>query len=48
MGKLDLKTTLGYIAAQLIGAVAGSLPLLLWGTMGDSSAFGATLQQDCQ
>ena len=43
MGKLDLKTTLGYIAAQLIGAVLGALPLLLWGNMGESVAFGATL-----
>jgi aquaporin Z len=43
MGKLDLPTTLGYIAAQLIGAIMGSLPLLLWGTMGKSVAFGATL-----
>jgi aquaporin Z len=43
MGKLDLQTTLGYIGAQLIGAVLGSLPLLLWGAMGSSVAFGATL-----
>ena len=43
MGKLDLRTTLGYIVAQLIGAVVGSLPLLLWGAMGKSVAFGATL-----
>jgi aquaporin Z len=43
MGKLDLQTTLGYIGAQLIGAVVGSLPLLLWGAMGKSVAFGATL-----
>ena len=43
MGKLDLRTTLGYIMAQLIGAVVGSLPLLVWGSMGDSVAFGATL-----
>jgi aquaporin Z len=43
MGKLDLPTTLGYIGAQLIGAVIGSLPLLLWGAMGKSVAFGATL-----
>jgi aquaporin Z len=43
MGKLDLPTTLGYIVAQLIGAVLGSLPLLLWGAMGKSVAFGATL-----
>jgi aquaporin Z len=43
MGKLDLQTTLGYIGAQLIGAVLGSWPLLLWGGMGKSVAFGATL-----
>jgi aquaporin Z len=43
IGKLDLKTTLGYIGAQLIGAVLGSLPLLLWGEMGRSVAYGATL-----
>jgi aquaporin Z len=43
MGKLDLSTTLGYVGAQLIGAVVGSLPLLLWGEMGRSVAFGATL-----
>jgi aquaporin Z len=43
MGKLDLRTTLGYVAAQLIGAVVGSLPLLLWGAMGRSVAFGATV-----
>jgi aquaporin Z len=43
MGKIDLQTTLGYIGGQLIGAVAGSLPLLFWGAMGKSVAFGATL-----
>jgi aquaporin Z len=43
MGKLDLRTTLGFIVAQLIGAVVGSLPLLMWGAMGKSVAFGATL-----
>ena len=43
MGKLDLPTTLGYIGAQLTGAVVGSLPLLLWGAMGRSVAFGATV-----
>jgi aquaporin Z len=43
MGKLDLPTSLGYVGAQLIGAVVGSLPLLLWGAMGESVAFGATL-----
>jgi aquaporin Z len=43
MGKLDLQTTLGYIGAQLIGAVVGSLPLLFWREMGKGVAFGATL-----
>ena len=43
MGKLDVPTTLGYIVAQLTGAAMGSLPLLLWGAMGKSVAFGATL-----
>jgi aquaporin Z len=43
MGKLDGLTTLGYIVAQLIGAVIGSLPLLMWGAMGKSVDFGATL-----
>jgi aquaporin Z len=43
MGKLDLRTTVGYILAQLVGAVAGSLPLLFWGAMGKSVNFGATV-----
>jgi aquaporin Z len=43
MGKLDLETTAGYVVAQLTGAVVGSLPLLLWGEMGRSVAFGATV-----
>ena len=43
MGKLDLRTTLVYIAAQLTGAVLGSVPLLLWGAMGKSVDFGATV-----
>jgi len=43
MGKLDLRTTLVYVGAQLVGAVVGSLPLLFWGSMGKSVAFGATL-----
>jgi aquaporin Z len=43
MGKLDLRTTLGYIMAQLSGAILGALPLLAWGSMGRSVAFGATL-----
>jgi len=42
-GKIDSRTTLGYIIAQLIGATLGSVPLLFWGSMGQSIAFGATL-----
>lgn len=43
MGKLRLRHALGYLAAQLTGAIAGSVPLLLWGAMGMSVNFGATL-----
>ncbi len=43
MGKLDLRTTLGYVVAQLMGAVLGCLPLLAWGPMGESVIFGATV-----
>jgi len=42
MGKLDLRTTVWYVIAQLLGAILGSLPLLAWGAMGRSVAFGAT------
>jgi aquaporin Z len=43
MGKLELTTTLGYVGAQMAGAAVGALPLLAWGVMGHSVAFGATL-----
>jgi aquaporin Z len=43
MGKLDLRTTLGYVVSQLSGAILGALPLVAWGSMGRSVAFGATL-----
>jgi aquaporin Z len=43
LGKLDGRTSLGYVAAQIAGAAAGCLPLLAWGGMGRSVAFGATL-----
>jgi aquaporin Z len=33
----------GYVAAQLAGGVVGALPLLLWGAMGASVDFGATV-----
>jgi aquaporin Z len=41
--KLDLRTATGYIVAQMLGACLGALPLLAWGSMGRSVAFGATL-----
>ncbi len=43
MGKLNLRTTLAYIIVQLAGAFIGCLPLMIWGSMGRSVAFGATL-----
>jgi aquaporin Z len=43
MQKLDVRTALGYVCAQLVGAALGSLPLLAWGAMGRSVAFGATV-----
>lgn len=42
-GKLDARTAVGYILAQLAGGCVGALPLLAWGAMGRSVAFGATL-----
>jgi aquaporin Z len=41
--KLDTRTALVYALAQLVGAGLGCLPLLAWGSMGRSVAFGATL-----
>jgi aquaporin Z len=41
--KLDTRTALGYVVAQLIGASVGCVPLLAWGLMGRSVAFGATI-----
>jgi aquaporin Z len=43
MQKLDARTALGYMCAQLAGAALGSLPLLAWGAMGRSVDFGATV-----
>jgi aquaporin Z len=42
-GKIDLKTSLGYIFAQLTGAIVGCLPLLMWGTIGQSIYYGGTM-----
>jgi aquaporin Z len=35
--------TLGYMIAQLAGSVIGACPLLLWGRMGSSVLYGATI-----
>jgi aquaporin Z len=44
--KLDTRAAAGYIVAQLIGAWLGCLPLLAWGAMGRSVAYGATIPGD--
>ena len=43
MRKIDARTAIGYLVAQLTGAILGTFPLLAWGSMGRSVAFGATL-----
>jgi aquaporin Z len=43
MGKLRTRHAVGYVISQLMGAVIGALPLLAWGEMGRSVAYGATL-----
>lgn len=43
MHKLDARTAAVYVAGQMAGAVAGSLPLLGWGAWGKSVDYGATL-----
>jgi aquaporin Z len=41
--KIDSRTAIVYVLAQLTGAIIGTLPLLVWGQLGNSVAFGATL-----
>jgi aquaporin Z len=41
--KIEGRLTITYILAQLIGAVVGCLPLLIWGQMGKSIEFGVTV-----
>lgn len=41
-GKLCGRDAAGYMAAQFIGAILGSLPLLAWGAMGRSVEWGTT------
>jgi len=43
MGKLKLRPAFGYVVAQLGGATLGCVPLLLWGKMGASISYGASL-----
>lgn len=42
-GKMSRLQALGYIIAQLAGAIAGALPLIVFGQMGASVHFGATI-----
>ena len=41
--KIDTRVALGYVLAQLVGGILGSVPLLVWGPMGRSVLFGATV-----
>lgn len=41
--KIDALHAVGYMIAQVAGAIVGAVPLLLWGDMGRSVAYGATL-----
>src|SRR5262245_50084168 len=41
--KIHTRVAAGYVLAQLLGGILGALPLLAWGEMGRSVAFGATL-----
>ncbi len=43
MGKMRWRHALGYVVAQLAGAVLGALPLVVWGALGRSVQFGATV-----
>ena len=43
MGKFKPRVAFGYVVAQLTGALLGCVPLLLWGQMGRSIDFGASL-----
>jgi aquaporin Z len=41
-GKMKTGVMIGYIISQMIGAILGCLPLLLWGKQGSSIQFGIT------
>lgn len=41
-GKIKTAVALGYIISQLLGGIAGAVPLLLWGKLGKGIFYGAT------
>jgi aquaporin Z len=41
-GKMNTVTMIGYIISQMVGAILGCLPLLLWGQQGRSIQYGIT------
>lgn len=43
VGRLTGRSAIGYVVAQFVGAVIGSVPLLLWGPMGRSLSYGVTV-----
>ncbi len=43
MGNFKAQHVAGYIVSQLVGALIGAAALLVWGAMGRSVAFGATV-----
>ncbi|MDT3403119.1 MIP/aquaporin family protein [Mucilaginibacter terrae] len=45
-GKMKDHALVGYIISQLLGAVVGCLPLLLWGAQGKSVAYANTVPGD--
>jgi len=43
MGKMRRRPAVGYVLAQFVGALLGSIPLVLWGPLGRSINFAATV-----
>lgn len=43
--RMFARHAIGYIIAQLFGAITGALPLLLWGRLGKSIQYGATVPE---
>lgn len=41
--KMKLRAMIGYIISQMLGALAGCIPLLLWGMQGKSIGYGNTV-----